>query len=263
MVFEVKGKNVFITAASKGIGFATAKAFLEGGANVAISSSDENNISDAVSGLEKITGKKPYGLKCDLNKKEDIESAFRDAESKYGYIDILINNCGGPAPGYFNDFEEGDWDHAYQQVLMSALQLIRLALPGMKNNKWGRIINITSLSVKQPVENLLLSNVFRSGLVSAAKTISMSESKNNITFNNISPGFIHTERLDNLALNNGGKSGKSAEDILSEMANAVPVKKLGKADDIAALALFLASENAGYINGQTIAVDGGLIKSTY
>ena len=181
----------------------------------------------------------------------------------FGEIDILVNNCGGPVPGRFDDLDDLKWEEAVDQVLMSVIRLTREVLPGMKGKKWGRIINVTSLSVKQPVDNLMLSNALRSAVTAFSKTLSMEVGKDNITVNNVAPGYTLTSRLYELALERGKETGVSHEHILAEMATNVPMKRLARPDEIASMIVYLASEQAGYITGTTIQVDGGAIKSTY
>ncbi len=260
MDFNLKHKRVLVTAGSKGIGRATAQLFLEEGAKVAICSSNFENLQIAKKYLYEKTGREVLTVACDLNKKEDIISAFYEVKKAFNEIDILVNNCGGPPPGFFEDFDEKEWEQGYQQVLLSAVHFTKLVLPEMKKNKWGRIINITSISVKQPIENLLLSNVFRSGLTAMSKTLANQYGKFGITFNNVAPGHTLTSRLEELASVKAEASGKTKEEILEEMSQNVPAKRLGKPEEIAAAVVFLASEQAAYINGITILVDGGEFK---
>jgi len=263
MDLGIKNKNVFITAASKGIGFATAMSFINEGCNVAICSSNIANLEIAANKILNETGKNVFTFKCDLNSNDEISLAVENLKNKIGDIDILVNNCGGPAPGKFDELSEQNWEHAFQQVLLSAVRFSKLLLPGMKSKNWGRIINITSLSVKQPVDNLMLSNSLRSGLVGWAKTLSNEVGQYNITVNNIAPGYTQTERLEELADIRAKKANKTAEIILNEMGASVPMRRLAAPDEQAALITFLASELAGYITGTTIPVDGGAIKSLY
>ncbi|MCF8240487.1 MAG: SDR family oxidoreductase [Melioribacteraceae bacterium] len=263
MELNLNGKTVLVTAASMGIGKAAVETFIKEGCKVVVCSSKQENLLKAVNEIKNQFGVEPIWTVCDLNKPGDIDNTVKVAEDNYGGIDILVNNCGGPKPGYFDELNENDWTDAYNQVLMSAQRFIRLVLPAMKRNNWGRIINVTSLSVKQPVDNLVLSNTFRSGLTALAKTLSLEVGKHNITINNVAPGYTLTARLYDLAVNKAKVLNESHEHILSEMANQVPLKRLGRPDEVASMIVYLASEQAGYITGQTIAVDGGIIKSTY
>lgn len=262
MDLNIKNKIALVTASSKGIGRATAEALISEGCRVAICSSNKENLDRAATEIAAIYGYEPLSILCDLNKAEDLENTIRAVEETFGSIDILVNNCGGPPPGFFEDLSEEQWDFAYRQVLLSAVRLTRMVLPKMKEKKWGRIINITSLSVKQPVENLLLSNTFRTGLTAFAKTISSRYGEFNITVNTIAPGYTLTARLYELAVEEAKRTGKSHEEVLASMAAKVPLQRLGRSEEIADAVLFLASERAGYITGALLPIDGGVIKAT-
>ncbi len=263
MDLNLIGKTVLITASSKGIGKSAAELFLNEGCEVLISSSNEANLQKAKLELKDLSGKEPLSVVCDLNKEEDLSSVFQFAKENFGRIDILVNNCGGPAPGMFEDLDDLKWQHAVDQVLMSVVRLTRLVLPEMKKTEWGRIINITSLSVKQPVDNLMLSNSIRSAVTAFSKTLSNQIGKFNITVNNVGPGYTLTSRLHELAELRSKDKGVSKEQIFKEMASIVPMNRLADPKEVASIIIYLASEQAGYITGQTIAVDGGVIKSTY
>ena len=263
MDLKLKNRIALVTAASKGIGKATAELFLAEGANVVICSGNENNLSEAVKDIEKRLGKAPLTKVCDINNPKDIVETVKFVTDNYGGVDILVNNCGGPVPGKFDDLNDSDWAEAVEQVLMSAVRFNREVLPYMKKQKWGRIINITSLSVKQPVDNLLLSNALRSAVTAMSKTLSNDAGKYNITVNSVAPGYTLTSRLYQLARNKAEETGADEKEVLASMAEAVPMKRLALPEEIAAMILFLASEQAGYITGTTIPVDGGVIKATY
>lgn len=263
MDLGLKDKRVLVSAASMGIGRGAAEEFIKEGAKVAICSSTEENISKAAKEIGEKYGTEPLWTVCDINKLEDIEATVNKVKEEFGGIDILVNNCGGPVPGYFEELPEGKWEEAFQQVLMSAVRFTKSVLPMMKEQKWGRIVNVTSQSVKQPVENLILSNSLRSALTAAFKTISNQYGMYGITVNHVAPGFIQTSRLEELAEVRGKKKGISTEEELKQMATEVPMKRIGQPEDMGAIIAFLSSERAGYINGTTIQVDGGIIKSTY
>lgn len=263
MDFELANKNVLVTAASSGIGRAVAKMFLEEGANVFICSSNFDKISKTYDELKSIySGNLEYS-KCDINNKDEIKDTVNQALDKFGRIDILVNNCGGPTPGFFDDLNEEQWSEGYNQVLMSAVRFTKLVLPQMQVNNWGRIINITSISVKQPIDNLVLSNTFRSGLTAFSKTLSNQIGNYNITVNNVAPGLTLTGRLDELAELRAKEANISKDEMLKKMASDIPLKRLADPEEIAATVVYLSSAMGGYINGQTIVVDGGYNKSTY
>lgn len=259
----LKDKTVLVTASSLGIGRATAELFIKEGCKVVICSRNKESLIKTAAEIKNLYGVEPLWEVCDINKQEDIENIAKVVKRNYGGVDILVNNCGGPTPGFFEDLTDENWEYAFEQVLMSAVRLTRLVLPGMKAKNWGRIINITSLSVKQAVDNLILSNSLRSAVTAFAKTLSNQVGKYNITVNNVAPGYTLTARLYELAVTRAKQTGDSHEHVLASMANDVPMKRLARPDEVGSAIVYLASEQAGYITGQTIVVDGGVIKSTY
>ena len=259
----LKNKTVLITASSMGIGKAAAELFTEEGCRVAISSRSKENLLSTAKELKEKYNTEVFWSVCDLNKQKDIENTFAAVNSQFGNIDILVNNCGGPTPGLFQELEEDDWNLAYEQVLLSVVRFSKLVLPGMMANYWGRIINITSISVKQPIDNLMLSNSMRASVTGFTKSLSNEVAKFNITVNSVAPGMTLTRRLYELAVVQGKEKGKSHEEILVEMAKRIPLNRLAKPEEIASVIVFLASKQASYINGVTIHVDGGYIKSIY
>lgn len=263
MELNLSGKNVLVTASSMGIGRAAAEQFIKEGCNVAICSRNQENLLKAVTEIKTLYNTEPLWIVCDINKLDDIENTVKVVKETFGNIDILVNNCGGPRAGFFDELNDDDWEFAFKQILMSAVRFTRLVLPGMKEKKWGRIINVTSLAVKQPVDNLILSNSLRSAVTAFAKTLSNQIGKYNITINNVAPGYTLTSRIYELAVIKAKQSWISHEEVLASMANEVPMKRLASPEEIASLIVYLASEQAGYITGSTIAVDGGIIKATY
>ena len=259
----LKGKTVLVTASSMGIGKAIAELFAAEGCNIAISSRSKENLLATSKEIKSKYNIEPLWSVCDINKKKDIEVTYQAVIEQYGGIDILVNNCGGPVPGLFQSLEENDWDNAYEQVLLSAVRFSRLALPGMLGKNWGRIINVTSISVKQPVDNLILSNSLRAGVTGFAKSLSNEVARFNITVNNVAPGMTLTRRLYELAVIEAKERGKSHEEILADMAKRIPMNRLARPEEIASIVVFLASKQAGYVTGVTIQVDGGYIKSVY
>lgn len=256
----LRGKSALVTAGSKGIGKAVAAAFAQEGCNVTICSRTKSDLLETSKEIKEKYNVDPLWCICDLNKSSDIESTFNATVKEYGNVDILVNNCGGPVPGYFAELEEKDWDHAYEQVLMSVVRFSKLVLPEMMNNEWGRIINITSISVKQPIENLMLSNSLRAGVTGFAKSLSTEVGKHNITVNNVAPGLTLTNRLYELAVLEAKENDKSHEEVLADMAKRVPMHRLARPEEIASVVLFLASKQASYLTGTTIQVDGGYTK---
>ena len=259
----LKNKSVLITASSLGIGKAVAELFAAEGCKVAISSRSKENLLATAKEIKSKHNVEPLWSVCDLNKSKDIETTYKAVTEQFGSIDILVNNCGGPVPGMFQELEENDWDNAYEQVLLSAVRFSKLILPGMMAKNWGRIINLTSISVKQPVDNLILSNSFRAGVTGFTKSLSNEVAKFNITVNNVAPGMTLTRRLYELAVVEAKEKGKSHEEILVDMAKRTPINRLGRPEEIASVVVFLASKQASYVTGVTIQVDGGYVKSVY
>lgn len=263
MDLGIKGKTALVTASSKGIGKAIAESFAAEGCKVAICARDKDELLELSNDLKRRFGIDAVWSICDINKPGEIESTIEVVHKQLGTIDILVNNCGGPPSGYFTEFSDKQWQNAVDQVLMSTVRFIRLALPDMISNEWGRIINITSIAVKQPIENLLLSNTLRNGVTGLAKTLSTEYAKYNITVNNVAPGYTLTNRLYDLAVVRAKKENLSHEEILTAMAKETPANRFCSTEEVADAVLFLASRKASYITGITLNVDGGLNKGLY
>lgn len=243
MDYDLKGKRVLVQGASSGIGFAIAKAYAKAGAIVAISSSNPTKINDASS---KIGNSIPFV--CDVFKQGSGTSLVWQVMEKLGGLDILITNTVDPPKHSFVETKLEDWYKSFQGVFMNAIECILEALPSMKHQKFGRIILITSTAAKEPIQGLTISSSLRPGLLGLMKTISQEVASHHITVNSILPGFTKTEKLLQRFKN------------LEEIENSIPAKRIGNPEEVAALALFLGSKGAAYINGQAIASDGGLLK---
>ncbi|NWF89253.1 MAG: SDR family oxidoreductase [Ignavibacteriaceae bacterium] len=263
MNLGLSGKTALVTAASKGIGKSVAEELVSEGCNVAICSRTRSDLEQTADEIKQKYNVDISWSVCDLNKAADIEATFNIVQKQFGKIDILVNNCGGPIPGFFQDMSDEDWVHAFEQVFLSAVRFSNYVIPGMIVKQWGRIINITSISVKQPIDNLILSNSFRTGLIGFAKSLSNEFAKYNITVNNIAPGYTLTNRLYDLAVGRAKQAGKSHEEILADMAKQVPMNRLARPEEIGSLVAFLCSNQAGYITGNTIHVDGGWVKGLF
>jgi 3-oxoacyl-[acyl-carrier protein] reductase len=260
MELGLKGKTALVTASSKGIGRAIAEAFASEGVQVAICSRTKSDLLNTASEINKKYGFEPFWCICDISKQKDIETTVDEVKKQFGRIDILVNNCGGPAAGLFRELEDKSWQSAFEQVLLSVVRFCNLVVPDMIYHEWGRVINITSISVKQPLENLMLSNSLRSGVVGFAKSLSNEVARFNVTVNNVAPGYTLTNRLYDLAVHKAKSTGQSHEEILADMAKQIPINRLAKPEEIASGVLFLASKQASYITGNTIQIDGGYIK---
>jgi 3-oxoacyl-[acyl-carrier protein] reductase len=257
MNLGLEGRAAFVGGASKGIGKAVARALAAEGARVMLSSRSEENLEQAAAEIAADIGTAPEYVVCDMSKAEDITRAIKAAAERLGGIDILVNNAGGPPTGSFEDLDDNYWEYAVDQNLLSAVRAIREALPHLKRSGRGRIVNITSVSVKQPIDGLILSNATRLGVVGMAKTLSRELGPFGITVNNVCPGNIATERLMSLLEERAKRANASLEDVVQIEEARIPLGFLGEAGDVAALVAFLASDQARYLSGATIQVDGG------
>jgi len=257
MELGLENKVALVAAASRGLGKASAMALAREGADVVIAARHEPTLLEAAQEIQKSTGARVLPVQADVTVPEDLEHLVRAALEHFQRIDILVNNAGGPRPGVFTDMDDQDWLGAIELNLMSAIRLTRLVLPGMRKRRWGRIINITSISVKQPIPNLILSNTARVGVVAMAKTLATQVAAEGITVNNVCPGYTLTDRVKKLVAAQAQAEGSSVEEIMRRSVSEIPAGRMGRPEELAALVAFLASEQAAYITGVTIQVDGG------
>jgi 3-oxoacyl-[acyl-carrier protein] reductase len=256
MNIRLDGRTALIGGSSTGLGLAIAEGLAEAGANVVLCARTAATLEDAEARVKEM-GTDVLAVPTDLTRVEEIENLASRALEKFGTVDILVNNAGGPPSGTFEDLPEKDWRHAVDLTLMSAVELTRRLLPAMRAQKWGRIINVTSTSVKQPINGLMLSNSLRSAVVGWAKTLANEVGPDQILINNVCPGHTTTDRLDELAEAVAARQGLSIPEVYASWEKLSPLQRLGKPHELANLVVFLASEQASYINGTTIAVDGG------
>jgi 3-oxoacyl-[acyl-carrier protein] reductase len=259
MDLGIRGRAAFVAAASRGLGRAIADALAAEGVRVACCARSEG-IHDVAAALTEEHDVEALGIVADVTVPTDVARAMDTAIGRLGAVDILVTNAGGPPPGPFESHSAEAWQKAVELNLHSVVNLVRAALPGMKSRRWGRILNVTSIAVKQPVEHLILSNSVRAAVTGFARSLANEVGSFNITVNNLLPGYTRTERLVQLAQNNAKAKGTTIEEAYAAWERQVPMGRLGEPQEFAALAAFLASERAGYITAQNVAVDGGWIR---
>jgi 3-oxoacyl-[acyl-carrier protein] reductase len=260
MDLGLKDRVAIVAASSRGLGKACALELAREGAKVVLCARDAERLNSTAEEIRAVTGTEVLTIQTDLVDEGQIRHLADETVRRFGRIDILVTNNGGPPAGYFDGFDDEAWLAAHQLTLMSAVRLIRAALPAMRVQQWGRIINITSVSVKQPIDNLLLSNVYRPGVIGLAKTLSAQVAADGITVNNVAPGYTRTDRVVELAQSRAAREGRTTDEILAETAASFPMQRMAEPEELAALVAFLASERASYITGTTIPVDGGYVK---
>src|SRR6185503_7521156 len=251
MDLGLKGKIALVAAASRGLGRAVAEELAAEGAMLVLCSRKADAISQTASEIAQASGAEVLALAADVSKAEDVATLVRSGIERFGRIDILVTNAGGPPAGSFESFSPEQWEAAARLTLFSAVELARNVLPGMKEQRWGRILNITSIAVKQPVENLMLSNSLRAAVTGFARTLANEVASFGITVNNIMPGYTRTERVEELAAATAKSTGASAEAVRGKWESQIPMGRLGEPREFAALAAFLASDRASYITGQS------------
>lgn len=263
MDLGLKSRVALVAAASRGIGYAAAFELAREGARVFLCSRDERRASEAAEKIHKETGANVAGIAADVTNGADTEAFVNLALERAGRVDICVTNAGGPPATVFDDTDIEMFRQAFELNALSAIRLAKLVLPGMRERKWGRIVNVTSISVKQPVDGLLLSNTVRAGLTGWAKTVSSEVAADGVTVNNVGPGYTLTERQNELAEMRSKSLGKSKQEIIDTWATQIPMRRVAQAEEIAAAIAFLASERASYITGVTLQVDGGWTKGLF
>lgn len=264
MELGLEGRVAIIAAASRGLGKAAACALAREGAHVVIAARGAADLERAAKEIRRVSENgglenDVLAVRADVSVEADIAALVDATKERFGRIDVLVNNAGGPRAGRFSDMEDTDWLGAINLNLMSTIRLTRLVLPDMRSRHWGRIINITSFAVKQPIPNLILSNTARSGVVAMAKTLADEVAAEGITVNNVCPGYILTDRVRRLARATAQTQNAPVKDVLAAWEASIPAGRLGKPTELAAVIAFLASEQASYVTGTTLQVDGGLV----
>ena len=258
-----KKRIALVCGSSKGMGLAIAQKLASDGIKVLMIARNADALKKQ---SEMITnnGNEAHFLVGDVTNKNLPLLSLKECFNKWGkYPDILINNAGGPKAGTILDLEDEDWDASYQLCLMSFIRFTRAVIPHMKENKWGRIVNITSTVAKEPSPTMAMSAAFRAGVSALTKAFSMELAVNNITINTICPGGVSTDRLISLLKQSAKKTNKNFEELMTASQNGIPIKRFAEPEEIANVASFLASQEASYVTGTSLDVDGGLTRSYF
>jgi 3-oxoacyl-[acyl-carrier protein] reductase len=259
MDLGLKNKVALVAAASQGLGYGVAHALAAEGARVSICSRSAASVEQAANTLAAETGAEVMATPCDMSQREDIERWVAATVARWGSIDAVLVNAGGPPSKQFKEITDDQWQAAFELTLMSTVRLIRAAIPHMPSG--GAILTITSSSVVEPIENLGLSTVMRAGVAGLVKTLADELAPNGIRVNNLIPGRIDTARVAQLDQNAANRQGISVEEVRQRSISKIPLKRLGTIDDFGAAGAFLLSPAASYITGATLRVDGGAMRS--
>ncbi|USK38060.1 SDR family oxidoreductase [Cytobacillus firmus] len=260
MDFGLEGKTALVIASSQGLGKAIAAQLVNEGANVMLTSRDEEKLLKVKEQLQQEGKGNVSFFRCDITKPVDIKALVKKTRDDFGGIDILINNAGGPPGGTFDAFDDEDWQKAFELNLLSYIRLIREVLPDLKK-AGGRIINIASSSIKQPIPGLILSNTFRLGVVGLAKSLAEELAPYNILVNTVAPGRVATDRVAFLDQLKADKQGVSKEEVEKASKKQIPLGRYGDPEEFAKVVTFLASDASSYVTGSSLLVDGGMVKS--
>ncbi len=263
MTRDLDGRVALVSAASQGLGRAAARALAAEGARVVICARRREAVEQAAASIARETGAEVVGLTADLARPGDPERVVEATVTRMGALDVLVTNSGGPPSAPFMALTDDDWRAAVDSLLMSVVRLCRAAVPPMRARGGGRIINITSVTLKQPVDGLMLSNAVRGALAGFTKTLATELAPDRILVNNVAPGFTRTERIAALAEAAAAREGLTPDAVERRMVAQVPMRRLGEPRELASLIAFLASDRSSYVTGTTIQVDGGFVRGVF
>ena len=257
MDLGLKGRVAAVAAASRGLGRASARALAAEGASVAICGRDEGRLRATADEIARETGARVLPVVADVGVAEQCAAFVERAAAELGRLDVLVTNTGGPRPGGFEALGDGDWQQAFEVTLRNVVALVRAAVPHMRRQRWGRVVNIASLSARQPIDGLVLSNAFRPAIAGLSKTLANELGADNILVNTLCPGYTRTDRLEELARVRSQATGVTREEYFAGLARTVPLGRIAEPEEFASVVAFLCSERASYLTGLTLQVDGG------
>lgn len=260
MDLGLKDRNVIVAAASDGIARAAAEKFAAEGARVAICSRDARKLNAAAAQIRERTSAQVLAEPLDVTDEKAVEAFVKHVAQQFGGVDVCVTNAGGPPAKMFFATTTEEWHRALEMNFMSTIHFARAVLPWMQKNHWGRLVTITSMTVRQPVPDLIYSNAVRAGVVGLVKSLSNEFGKDGITVNNVGPGFTATERLRQLIAKRSQEASVSLADFEARLGAEASLKRIGQPEEIADAIVWLASERASFITGQTLLVDGGWFK---
>lgn len=260
MNLGIQDRTAVVAAASRGLGRASAEALAAEGCRLAICSRDADAAAKTAAEIRQRYGATVRSAGVDVTDEAAVKTFIAETRRELGPVEICVANCGGPPPGHFADFEVADWKRAFETSFLSTLYLIRETLPDMQAAGWGRVVSITSASVRQPIDGLILSNAIRGAVVGLMKSLSLEYGPANILFNNVGPGMTATDRLLSNAEKRAAEAGVSRDEMIEKMSEAAALRRVGKPDEFGAVVAFLCSDRASYVTGESVMVDGGWVK---
>jgi 3-oxoacyl-[acyl-carrier protein] reductase len=260
MDLGIEGRVAAVGGASTGLGKAVAWALAREGARVGICARDGERLQRTAEAIRRASGRQAFAYPCDLATETGPTDFVQATAKELGRLDILVTNAGGPAATVSSNTPAEAWGAALELSLLSTIRMAQAAIPYMRRNRWGRIVCLTSVSVKSPLPGMVLSNTVRPGVVGYAKTVSEEFAGDGITVNVICPGYMATDRVTQLAETRSAGSGKSVEEVMAGLVDNIPAGRMGDPKELGDLVAFLASERAAYITGTTIQIDGGYVR---
>lgn len=260
MELGLKGRGVIVAASSQGMGRAAAELFAREGAQVAMCARTQKTLQEAADQIRAETGAEIYAEPLDVTDGAAVQRFVEQVSKRFGRLDVCVTNAGGPPAKNFLSVATEEWRKAVDLNFLSVVHLAKAVIPYMQRHRWGRIITITSISVKQPIDDLIMSNAVRAAVVGLVKSLSNEFGKDGILVNNVAPGYTATERLQELAGTRALAAGVSTEQIYQRWAAEIPVRRLADPKEIADVIVWLASERASYVTGQTLLIDGGIYR---